>query len=102
MHRIGRTGRAGQSGTAITFVSKEDNEAWSQVQKLVKEDIDEYPLLKETPKTEKKAQNQTPNQRQQREKTKPMDKHPELPKGDTQGFGDHIPEFMRGSTPSPS
>ena len=102
VHRIGRTGRAGQSGTAITFVSKEDQEAWSQVQKLVKEDIVEYPGLKETPKTKQTAQEKTSNQRLQREKPKPMDKPPTLPKGAIQGFGDHIPEFMRGSTPSPS
>ena len=35
MHRIGRTGRAGASGKAFTFVTKADEEAIDNIQKLI-------------------------------------------------------------------
>ena len=34
VHRIGRTGRAGKSGIAITFVAREDEESIANIQKL--------------------------------------------------------------------
>ena len=40
VHRIGRTGRAGASGVAYTFVSKEDAEAIDNIQKLIGTSID--------------------------------------------------------------
>ncbi len=35
VHRIGRTGRAGRTGVAVTFVGKEDQEAIDNIQKLI-------------------------------------------------------------------
>lgn len=35
LHRIGRTGRAGHSGTAITFVDWEDTPRWSVINKIL-------------------------------------------------------------------
>ncbi len=35
VHRIGRTGRAGQNGTALTFCSKDENAMLNSIQKLI-------------------------------------------------------------------
>ncbi len=40
VHRIGRTGRAGASGVAITFVTPEDAEAIDNIQKLIGQKIE--------------------------------------------------------------
>ena len=39
VHRIGRTGRAGADGYAVSFVSPETEEALRDIQKLIKKDI---------------------------------------------------------------
>jgi superfamily II DNA/RNA helicase len=39
VHRIGRTGRAGASGEAITFVTKEDEEYLRDIEKLINQKI---------------------------------------------------------------
>lgn len=39
VHRIGRTGRAGNSGIAISFCGKDELPYWKDIQKLVKVDI---------------------------------------------------------------
>lgn len=35
VHRIGRTGRAGEAGTALSFVSREEEQALERIQKLI-------------------------------------------------------------------
>jgi superfamily II DNA/RNA helicase len=40
VHRIGRTGRAGQSGLAVNFVSKSDARLIADIEKLLKTKID--------------------------------------------------------------
>ena len=40
VHRIGRTGRAGMTGEAISLVSPEDNEYLSAIEKLIKKKIE--------------------------------------------------------------
>jgi ATP-dependent RNA helicase RhlE len=44
VHRIGRTGRAGASGVAITLVSREDNRLVGEIEKLIKKKIEIEPL----------------------------------------------------------
>jgi superfamily II DNA/RNA helicase len=44
VHRIGRTGRAGATGRAFTFVSPDDAEAIENVEKLTKTEIPVYAL----------------------------------------------------------
>jgi ATP-dependent RNA helicase RhlE len=44
VHRIGRTGRAGASGLAITLVSREDSRLVSDIEKLIKKKIELEPL----------------------------------------------------------
>jgi ATP-dependent RNA helicase RhlE len=44
VHRIGRTGRAGASGLAITLVTREDNRLVTDIEKLIKKKIELEPL----------------------------------------------------------
>ncbi len=44
VHRIGRTGRAGASGLAITLVSREDSRLIADIEKLLKKKIELEPL----------------------------------------------------------
>jgi ATP-dependent RNA helicase RhlE len=39
VHRIGRTGRAGNGGMAISFCSKDEEPYWKDIQKLIKVDV---------------------------------------------------------------
>ncbi|HSM38680.1 MAG TPA: DEAD/DEAH box helicase [Candidatus Limnocylindrales bacterium] len=44
VHRVGRTARAGRTGTAITFVGEWDLEAWDQIREQVGAEIEEGQL----------------------------------------------------------
>ncbi len=44
VHRIGRTGRAGASGLAITLVTRDDNRLITDIEKLIKKKIEIDPL----------------------------------------------------------
>jgi ATP-dependent RNA helicase DeaD len=44
VHRIGRTGRAGKEGTAITFVGEWDLDAWEQIRAAVDAPVEEGEL----------------------------------------------------------
>ena len=35
IHRIGRTGRAGKEGSALTFLTNHDKNMWRAIQKLI-------------------------------------------------------------------
>jgi superfamily II DNA/RNA helicase len=73
VHRIGRTGRAGASGRAFTFVAPEDAEAIENVEKLTggpiplfeadggaREERDERPARSERPRGERAARDDRP------------------------------------------
>lgn len=58
IHRIGRTGRAGKSGLAISFIGHEDNAHFKLIEKrsnikLTREQIEGFELTGEAPKKEK-------------------------------------------------
>jgi superfamily II DNA/RNA helicase len=44
VHRIGRTGRAGREGTALTFVGEWDLDAWEQIKAEVGAEVTEGEL----------------------------------------------------------
>ena len=44
VHRIGRTGRAGASGLAVTLVSRDDTRLVADIEKLIKKKIELEPL----------------------------------------------------------
>ena len=50
IHRIGRTGRAGQKGIAITFVSPKDYEALRNIEKGIKKTLENRKFVKENGK----------------------------------------------------
>ena len=39
IHRIGRTGRAGKDGSALTFITSNDRNMWRSIQKLIDPDF---------------------------------------------------------------
>ncbi|HKR16333.1 DEAD/DEAH box helicase [Rhizorhapis sp.] len=63
VHRIGRTGRAGATGTAYTFVTKDDGEAIANIEKLTGQKIERVAGIEPPPAEEKPAR-----PRQDREK----------------------------------
>jgi ATP-dependent RNA helicase RhlE len=44
VHRIGRTGRAGASGLAVTLVTRDDTRLVSDIEKLIKKKLDIEPI----------------------------------------------------------
>lgn len=123
VHRIGRTGRAGNTGVAYTFATKDDDKFISAIVKLVKQPFD---ILEITPQTDSSAAvsekparfQQTPSSTSRRATTRRPDEqgHQDNKKkkresdrkcshrhdqdsinenDDAVGFGDHLPAFMQ-------
>ena len=115
VHRIGRTGRAGLSGTSITLVAPSDKRYLSAIEKLIGQDIS----WKGAPatKTETVAPSRTAQEPRQKErlkkraadpspanakKEKPSDKDRARPHRSRNeddapmpvGMGDHVPQFL--------
>jgi len=62
VHRIGRTGRAGNGGIAISFCSKDEEQYWKDIQKLIKVEVKTisdhpYPWLSSSPSGPEAKQN---------------------------------------------
>ncbi|HSD08448.1 DEAD/DEAH box helicase [Flavobacterium sp.] len=62
VHRIGRTGRAGNGGIAISFCGKDEKDYWKDIQKLIKVDVKTindhpYPWHSGSPETTEKPKN---------------------------------------------
>lgn len=106
VHRIGRTGRAGRDGKAITICSGRDEKALAAIEKLIQKDIPKLdnPVKEEpkadTPKPEKKTK---PADTQKSEGKKSDRKKDKEPKGRGRrsdngnavvGMGDHLPSFI--------
>ncbi len=47
IHRVGRTARAGKSGSAISFVTQYDVELWLRIENALGKKLDEYNVVKE-------------------------------------------------------
>ena len=56
VHRIGRTGRAGKEGTAVTFITPEENRRLMFIQRIIKSKIQRrnLPQVKDIIKAKKK------------------------------------------------
>ncbi len=66
VHRIGRTGRAGKSGVALTIVAAEDGRAIDEIQKLIGRKIDYAAGEPEVVESEGRAEHERPRSRDRR------------------------------------
>ena len=79
IHRIGRTGRAGATGTAYTFATKDDAEAIAGIEKLTGLKIERFGGL-ELPKTEDKPVRAKQDKPKGQDRAKPARPVEEAPK----------------------
>ena len=45
IHRVGRTGRAGKEGSALTFLTNNDRTMWREIQKLINPEINKLNII---------------------------------------------------------
>ena len=81
VHRIGRTGRAGASGLAVTLVSRDDTRLVDDIQKLIKKVIEVEPL---------ELDDDVPARRPPRERPRDVEAT-QVPAGDMEGRGQAEP-----------
>ncbi|WP_170607698.1 DEAD/DEAH box helicase [Ruegeria arenilitoris] len=102
VHRIGRTGRAGREGKAVTICSKRDEKALDAIEKLIQKEIPhiDNPVKIEEPKedtqkTEKKsrASDSKKSDRKRDKEAKPRGRREESGPA-VIGMGDHLPSFI--------
>lgn len=113
VHRIGRTGRAGQSGRAWMLATKDDEKYLTSIEKLIKKPIPVFTLEvsdeeQERPSHKDRPRRDEPPQRKPREgrhaaPSRPQQQRPSRSEShdgessDAPGFGDDIPAFFRKS-----
>lgn len=113
VHRIGRTGRAGQPGRAWMLATKEDEKYLSSIEKLIKKPIPVFEMGGEAkPEREERepreprehrreerkprdADRQARSERGQQEKPKRRDHDEDDSANNSTGFGDDVPAFFR-------
>ncbi|MFA7604292.1 MAG: DEAD/DEAH box helicase [Novosphingobium sp.] len=103
VHRIGRTGRAGATGRAFTFVTPEDAEAIENVEKLTGGAIPEFEARPE-PREERQPRERAERQPRERAERQPRERTERQPRelqsrqapaeGPGDGWNGPIPEFL--------
>jgi len=102
VHRIGRTGRAGQKGRAWMLASDSDEKFLDAIEKLIKKKLERVVLKQEKhsgDKPDHKHHNKQEHKHQNKQDSKPaknkddIDPNKDAIEGDT--FGDDIPAFLR-------
>jgi len=117
VHRIGRTGRAGATGVAYTFVTSDDAEAIDNIQKLIKQKIETIaapaaaaPAAKAVeeprrPDHDRKGDRRSDKRRDDRRREEPRAARPEgngarprrpepVDDGPDDGWNGPVPEFL--------
>jgi len=117
VHRIGRTGRAGQKGEAVTLVSPEDDKALSNILNLIGKTPEYLELDSGETQAAEGAASAMANVEDEKNESKPgrnrrsrakHEKAPSVPRINRKdhnqkpgrhdahpvGFGDHVPEFL--------
>jgi len=80
VHRIGRTGRAGAKGVAITLATREDRDAVDSIEKLLGQKIPRLGTAKEAPEPETEAKQ--PRKAREKPKREPKADSAQPPKGE--------------------
>lgn len=83
VHRIGRTGRAGQSGRALMITTKSDDKFLDAIEKNISKKIPVLELEKPKAKNKNTAQKHQSSENDQ---------------GNIKGFGDDVPDFFQIKT----
>lgn len=104
VHRIGRTGRAGQSGRAWMLATREDEKLLSSIERLIKKQIpvvslDMAPGERHDAKSEARTDRPRPPQKERPAAPPPQKVRPPRKDEDDDhqgpGFGDDVPAFLR-------
>ena len=105
VHRIGRTGRAGKLGTAMTICSKRDEKYLEEIEKLVKQEIPriDNPISQPAPEADATAEAQPKRERRSKKAEETGEERPRRDRNRRDrrdsgpkvvGMGDHMPEFI--------
>ncbi|KUJ82014.1 DEAD/DEAH box helicase [Ruegeria profundi] len=105
VHRIGRTGRAGRDGKAITICTGRDEKALDAIEKLIQKDIPrlDNPVKDEPKPAEKPERKSKPSDGKKSDSKKTDRKKDKEPRGRSRrddngstvvGMGDHLPNFI--------
>lgn len=103
VHRIGRTGRAGNKGSAYTFVTPRDKLALTNVELLIGKKITQLSFEEKAPKkTPAEGKTEAPKNTQKNHSPRKQTEQnltpsiiQTMPDEKVLGFGDNIPAFMR-------
>ncbi len=93
VHRIGRTGRAGQDGHAFSLVMSNDQKLWHAVETFIQQKVNTFtlPTVSSSVRTGTKKTHPVKKVQKDPQEIKPDFNHPVI------GFGDFIPAFMQRS-----
>ncbi|MGB0934688.1 MAG: DEAD/DEAH box helicase [Alphaproteobacteria bacterium] len=110
IHRIGRTGRAGQEGKAMTFLTPDEQEQWNAIVSSTKSAIIDYTTgepftagkapakgKQQRKKAAPKPRNDkaaTPKTTSKQPEKKPAQELPKVPTNPVKGFGENVPAFF--------
>jgi superfamily II DNA/RNA helicase len=99
VHRIGRTGRAGNSGKAITFVDAKEQRNLKALEKMLGKALPKqaFKAEEEKPAAKEKETKQVKDEIQEIKVVHVKERRPKgppLPKGPVLGFGDSVPAFF--------
>ena len=102
VHRIGRTGRAGEKGRAWMLATHQDEKFMDAIQKLIKRKFEPVQLggdkedrQKTGSKPSKNFHNEKKNKKPQKQSQKPQKDNSKGDEEEATGFGDDIPSFLR-------
>jgi superfamily II DNA/RNA helicase len=100
IHRIGRTGRAGMKGIAITLATREDAEAVAGIEKLTGLKIARAKSSGEPPKAETKEPTEAPRERPKSEAKKPAEGARKSPIPESSPVVEDVKSEWNGPVPS--
>lgn len=106
VHRIGRTGRAGETGRAWMLASNSDEKFLDAIEKLIKKKLERVVLSEENRPSEKSKpapknsapRHQKPKAKAEMQRSEPKTEKPYKQQDDEidgDGFGDDVPAFLK-------